>query len=155
MLQNCLTLFWQKLHSKKISKLVRDRMSWEIQKNAFFAASHKATVFPCWTLFHACNLVCFWFTSNPTFSGCTWNLSRVWNLSNWVSGGRINTKMCLFGSLRVLGKQANSTVVASSVNAAVKVSPKGASSSLATLLTQGPRLYGIVLEGGITKAFIF
>ena len=33
---------------------------------------------------------------------------------------------------------------------AVKVSPKGASSSLATLLTQGPRLYGIVLEGGIT-----
>ena len=31
---------------------------------------------------------------------------------------------------------------------AVKVSPKGASSSLATLLTQGPRLYGIVLDGG-------
>ena len=36
---------------------------------------------------------------------------------------------------------------------AVKVSPKGASSSLATLLTQGPRLYGIVLEGGITICF--
>ena len=63
--------------------------------------------------------------------------------------------MCLFGSLRVLVKQANSSVVASSVSAAVKVSPKGASSSLATLLTQGPRLYGIVLEGGITIAFIF
>ena len=62
-------------------------------------------------------------------------------------------KMCLFGSLRVLVKQANSSVVASSVSAAVKVSPKGASSSLATLLTQGPRLYGIVLEGGITICF--
>ena len=34
------------------------------------------------------------------------------------------------------------------VQQAVKVSPKGASSSLATLLTQGPRLYGIVLDGG-------
>ena len=52
---------------------------WRCHLKFFMAEVLNIRLHQLWTLFQVWNLICFWFTSNPTFSGCTWNLSRVWN----------------------------------------------------------------------------